>query len=128
MGARRTFVAIGLGAVAGLALTSAAAPQAVGKTVVVGRVMLNPAAPVCYVGESCSKPAPGFRLAFSRGTSVTRVRTDDQGRYRVVVPPGTYRVTTPGHKSIGSGLHPKKIAIPATERTVRNFTYDAGVR
>jgi len=124
----RTLVAVGLGAVAGLALTSAAAPKAVGKTVVAGTVMLNPAAPVCYVGEPCSKPALGFKLAFSRGTRVTRVRTDDHGRYRIVVPPGTYRVTTPGHRSIGSGLHPKKITVPATKRAVRNFTYDAGIR
>jgi hypothetical protein len=128
MNVRRSLVAVGLGFGAGLALTSAAAPQAVGKTVVTGRVMLSPAAPVCYPGEPCSKPAPGFRLSFSRGTSVARVRTDAQGRYRIVLSPGTYRVTTPGHKSIGSGLHPKKIAVTATTRLVRNFSYDAGIR
>ena len=125
---RGTLVALGLGALAVLVLTSAAAPQAVGKTVVAGTVRLDPATPVCYVGEPCSKPAPGFRLAFSRGATVTRVRTDDQGRYRVVVPPGTYRVASPGQKGIGSGLHPKTITVPARKRVIRNFTYDAGIR
>jgi hypothetical protein len=110
------------------ALTSAAAPRSVGKTVVTGAVMLNPAAPVCYPGEPCSKPARGFTLEFSQRAPVRRVTTNDQGRYRVLLRPGIYRVGSPGGKAVGNGLNPKRIKVPAQARATRNFTYDVGIR
>jgi hypothetical protein len=125
---RRTLITVGLGALAGLALTGAAAPQVVGKTVVTGTVMLNPAAPVCYPGEPCSKPARGFTLEFSQRAPVRRVKTNDQGRYRVLLRPGIYRVSSPGGKAVGNGLIPKRIKVPGQARATRNFTYDAGIR
>jgi hypothetical protein len=123
----RTLVA-GLALVGGLALANAATPQAVGKTVVSGTVMLNPAGPVCYPGEPCSKPARGFTLVFSQRAPVRRVKTNDQGRYRVLLRPGIYRVSSPGGKVAGNGLFPKRIKVPARASATRNFTYDVGIR
>jgi hypothetical protein len=109
-------------------LPSAAVPRSSAKTLVAGTVMLNPAAPVCYPGEPCSKPARGFTLEFSQRALVRRVKTNDQGRYRVLLRPGIYRVSSPGGKVAGNGLFPKRIKVPAQVRATRNFTYDAGIR
>jgi hypothetical protein len=128
-------IGLSVGALFALALTAAASPEAGGsrdavnaKTVVTGTVLLDPATPVCQVGKPCSKPLPAFKLDFSRRALVARVRTDSQGRYRASLPPGTYQVTAPAHKSIGRGLFPKRISVPAGGHPVRNFTYDAGIR
>jgi hypothetical protein len=110
------------------ALAGGAAPQSSAKTLVSGTVMLSPATPVCYVGEPCSKPARGCTLEFSQRAVVARVKTNDQGRYRVRLRPGAYRVSSPGGKVIGNGLNPKRIKVPARARAARNFTYDVGIR
>jgi hypothetical protein len=116
------------GSVFAAALAGAAAPRSATKTLISGTVMLDPATPVCYVGKSCSRPARGFTLEFSQRAPVARVKTNDQGRYRVRLRPGTYQVNSPGAKVIGNGLNPKRIKVPARARTARNFTYDAGIR
>jgi hypothetical protein len=125
---RRALIAFCVGAVPPLALASAAAPEAGMKTVVAGTVLLDPASPVCHVGEPCSKPLADFTLVFSGRGHAVRVRTDGSGRYRVSLVPGTYRVSPAAPKGLGSGFHPKRISVPAGERVVRNFTYDAGIR
>lgn len=98
------------------------------RTLVAGKVMLDPAYPVCRVGHPCARPLPGFRLVFSRrGVVAARARTDTRGRYTVRLAPGDYAVSAPAHRA-GRGLSPRRIHVPAVPRAVRNFTYDAGIR
>jgi hypothetical protein len=98
-------------------------------TLVTGTVLLDPARPVCQVGKPCSKPLVGFKLVFSRrGVRVGRAVTDRQGRYRISLPPGIYRVTTTAHRQAGRGLEPSRIYVPSRRLAIRNFTYDAGIR
>jgi hypothetical protein len=82
------------------------------------------------VGQPCTKPLVGFELAFSRRKStVARVRTDSQGRYRTALAPGAYAVTAPANRSgIGRGLAPRRIQVPLAHRVIRNFTFDEGIR
>jgi hypothetical protein len=99
------------------------------KTAVTGTVLLDPATPVCKVGQSCTRPLGAFKLDFSRRrVRVARVQTDSDGRYRVRLPAGIYRVTTPAHQRVGRGLEPRRIYVPAGRQAIRNFTYDAGIR
>jgi hypothetical protein len=97
-------------------------------TAVSGKVVLSPSRPACRVGQPCSKPLARFRLVFSRrGVVVARATTDRRGRYRVSLSAGSYAVTTP-RRSLGRGLRPTRISIPAARQAIRNFTYDAGIR
>jgi hypothetical protein len=59
-----------------------------------GKVMRGPITPTCTQGRSCSEPARGVTLRFSKdGSLVALVKTDDGGAYRVTLPPGRYFVT-----------------------------------
>jgi hypothetical protein len=99
------------------------------KAVVSGTVVLDPATPVCRVGQSCTRPLEAFKLDFSRRrVRVARVQTDRDGRYRVRLAAGIYRVTTPRSTRAGRGLEPSRINVPAGRHVIRNFTYDAGIR
>jgi hypothetical protein len=122
-------VAVALAGVAGKeGAERAASPLA--KTPLAGTVVLNPAKPVCEVGQPCSKPLAGFKLVFShRRAVVARTKTDSHGRYRVSLFPGRYAVAAPGHRpGLGRGLAPTRIHVrPVGHQTV-NFTYDAGIR
>jgi hypothetical protein len=93
-----------------------------------GRVVIDPAQPVCRVGVPCTAPAKNTWLTFSaRGRSVVRARTDARGRYRVTLRPGTYVVGV-GRGVIGRGLEPTR-AVVRTDRYRRaDFTLDIGIR
>ncbi len=96
------------------------------KTVLTGKVVLDPATPVCWVGQPCSKPLVGFTLVFSRGGNVVaRTTTGHGGRYRASLAPGRYAVK-PAHAR--GKLEPARIAVPSASRTTVNFKYDAGIR
>jgi hypothetical protein len=113
-----------------VAIAAAAGASAGATTVVSGRVLLDPASPVCRAGGPCSRPLAGFKLVFSRrGAVKARARTDTNGRYETALAAGEYAVTAPGHKStLGRGLAPRRIRIPAAGHVTRNFSYDAGIR
>ena len=87
-------------------------------------MVLSPASPVCRVGSPCSKPLPGFTLAFRRnGKVVARVTTNRRARYRVRLQPGRYAVTTPKR----GALTPSRIRV-STQPAVVTFAFDAGIR
>src|SRR5262249_38227238 len=64
-GATLAFVRSGLVVVVALGALAAAAPAA-GVAVVSGTVLLDPALPVCKVGQPCTKPLAHFKLVFWR--------------------------------------------------------------
>jgi hypothetical protein len=93
-----------------------------------GRVVIDPAQPVCRVGVPCTAPAKDTWLTFSaRGRPIVRARTNARGRYRVTLRPGTYAVRVEA-RVIGRGLEPTR-AVVRTDRYRRvDFTIDIGIR
>src|SRR4051795_8839090 len=61
-----------------------------------GKVLIDPARPVCAINQPCSAPDANEQLAFWRGTKrVARTTTASDGTFRVVLAAGVYRVTLP---------------------------------
>ena len=90
---RRLLVVVAVAAVALAASSVAAGVSAQG--VVTGRVWLEPKTMQCFT-VPCLEPALGVSLIFSQPGTRRVVTTNGEGRYRITLPPGLYRVTGPG--------------------------------
>ena len=89
----RGLVAIALAVSALAAASGAAGASAPG--VMTGRVWLDPKTSEC-VAARCPEPALGVEIVFSRPGARRVVKTNGEGRYRITLAPGLYRVTGPG--------------------------------
>jgi hypothetical protein len=93
-----------------------------------GVVLIDPAFPVCKVGEPCTKPAKYVTLVFSRqGRTVVRTKTGADGSYRITLKPGVYAVTSPNRRA-GSGLTPRRAAVRTGLYRRVVFRLDIGIR
>jgi hypothetical protein len=94
-----------------------------------GKVLIDPARPVCEIGQPCTAPDANELLAFWRGTTrVARATTAADGTFHVRLAPGVYRVTLPHRQPKWGTLEPKEIRIP-TGRDIRVvFHVDIGIR
>ncbi len=91
--------------------------------------MRGPVMPVCMVGKPCDEPAANVKLIFLRnGKTVASVRTGRDGRYRVALAPGVYRVRSPGRPALGSVIEPEKVRVPRERFARVNFSIDTGIR
>jgi hypothetical protein len=113
----------------GAAVIAGGATAAPKDTGLYGRVVIYPGYPVCMEGASCSRPAGGFVLRFSRnGHVVASVKTRSDGRFRLALAPGLYAVGTPSPKSMRPRLDPKTARVPSSRYGRANFTVDVGIR
>src|SRR5438045_1194069 len=110
-----------------LAVVMAAAPAgAVGTTGLQGFVRVGPTAPVCRIGEPCSK-AGQTTLVFTRLGRRTLVRTTKDGSYRALLPAGIYSVAT--SPKIGLGLvTPAHVKVRLGHLDHIDFFADTGIR
>jgi hypothetical protein len=93
-----------------------------------GTVVRSPTMPVCQAEQSCSAPAAGVTLAFSRGGSeVKSVVTTSTGKYHVSLAPGVYVVRLIGKSRI-ERMTPMKVTVRTGAPLRRNFTIDTGIR
>ena len=93
-----------------------------------GVVMRGPVRPVCDDSKPCDEPAPGVVLRFKRdGRVVARVTTGSGGRYRVLLRPGRYAVSTPNGRPVG-GLSPRLVRVPSGRVARVNFHIDTGIQ
>jgi hypothetical protein len=94
-----------------------------------GLVTRGPIVPVCAAEQPCDGPAKNVTLVFSRdGLVVRRATTNEQGRYRVALPPGVYRVRLAARRTIDRGLEPSRArVVPSRFRRV-DFFFDTGIR
>jgi hypothetical protein len=92
-----------------------------------GIVMRGPVTPVCVAEQPCSKPAAGVKLTFTRGGVAKAVVTNQLGRYRLALAPGTYAVRTGAGSGIGRGLEPVSVVVPAAWKR-QPFSIDTGIR
>jgi hypothetical protein len=94
-----------------------------------GEVRRGPIAPVCVAEQPCDAPAKNVTLVFSRnGTVVRRATTNDQGRYRVRLAPGTYSVRRTEKPAVGRGLEPAQARVRAGRFVRVDFSIDTGIR
>lgn len=112
-------------------LALAALPAAAGtgaKSGLRGTVTLYPASPVCFEGESCSKPAAHAILHFRRdGRVAARVETRADGTYRVMLAPGRYRVVAPKYRH-GTGVTPRTVLVPRGRIARIDLEIDTGIQ
>ncbi len=94
-----------------------------------GKVLIDPARPVCAIGLPCTAPDPHDVLAFWRGTRrIASVTTAADGSYRVALAPGLYRVTLPRRTVARARLSPVEIRIPLGRFVRVTFRVDVGIR
>jgi hypothetical protein len=75
-------------------------------------------------GQPCSAPARGLRLTFSKGGSViARVKTGDDGSYRVELPAGRYFVVGGAQP-----LRPQHVRVPDGRFRHVDFAIDTKIR
>ena len=93
-----------------------------------GVVMRGPITPVCRSDYPCEGPAPNVTLSFSRGSRVyARAKTDEHGRYRVLLPRGTYSVRT-DQRPFGTIPSPPTVRVRAQRIDRVDFSIDTGIR
>jgi hypothetical protein len=113
-------------------LVAAAAAQSSGAartSGLYGKVLIDPAMPVCKIGTPCSRPAKDLKLAFLRnGRVVKTTTTDDLGRYRVALPAGRYAVRPRVQPDFLQGFQPTRAKVPRGRFVRRDFTLDIGIR
>ena len=92
-----------------------------------GKVLIEPAFPVCRVDQPCTRPAGNTRLLFTRARLVRSTRTAEDGTYRISLAPGTYTVTAPGASRIRK-LDPGRVIVPRAGYRRVTFKLDIGIQ
>jgi Carboxypeptidase regulatory-like domain len=113
-------IAVSLAAVAG---ASAASPR----SGLYGTVRRGPITPVCTVGVACDAPARNITLTFSRTGLVRKTQTNEQGAYRLGLPPGIYSMRT-NSRPFGQTPRPARVHVRAGHTDKISFTIDTGIR
>ena len=84
---------------------------------------------MCVAEQPCTAPARNVTLVFTRqGHVLRRTKTDAEGRYRVSLPAGLYRVGLGATGKIGRGIEPAQARVRARRDTKRDFSIDTGIR
>ncbi len=92
-----------------------------------GTVTKGPTMPVCRVGQPCSAPAQ-VTLLFRRDGHTYRTRSTAAGRYRIVLAPGYYTVTTVERIGIGHDIRPRAVHVRRAHVDRLDFSIDTGIR
>ena len=70
--------------------------------------------------------AARIEMDFTSGATVTSTLTDADGRYRVELPVGTYKVSAKGYMRIVSG--PATVTVKAGDTLTADYLLDSGIR
>ncbi len=105
------------------AILAVALPAAGATSGLRGTVTRAPITPVCHAGRPCSAPAKHVKLTFMRLGRTWTTRTDDNGRYRIVLHPGLYTV-----RSAAMRLFPVHVIVPRGRIAIHDFAIDTGIR
>jgi hypothetical protein len=92
-----------------------------------GFVDKGPTKPVCRAAEPCTAPAQ-VTLLFSRAGHRYRARSAADGRYRIVLPPGSYTVTTLERVGIDRNIRPRRVHVRSAHLDRLDFSIDTGIR
>ena len=92
-----------------------------------GLVTKGPTTPVCRQGEPCTAPVQ-VTLLFHRAGHTYRTRSRPDGRYRILLSPGYYTVTTLERVDIGRNITPRSIHVRRGHVDRLDFSIDTGIR
>lgn len=94
-----------------------------------GTVLIDPAFPVCAAGRPCTAPDPHETLVFWRGPRRAAVTTTGaDGRFRVALAPGLYRITLPRRALGRSTPVPAQVRVPRGRYVAVVLHVDVGIR
>jgi hypothetical protein len=111
----------------GIAGIARPADAATAKSGLFGIVRKGPVTPVCSVDRPCDAPARAT-LVFSRRGRSTRVRSGQDGRYRIALPPGIYEVRSVERIGIRNLPRPHAVHVRAGHWDHIDFFFDTGIR
>ena len=77
-------------------------------------------------GQCANRPIPGLGLTFTDGNTSFTAKTDSAGAYSIVLPVGTWQVSTRSFERIISG--PQTLDVTAGATIVANYVVDNGIR
>ena len=93
-----------------------------------GTTTISPGMPTCKPGEPCGRPAKNVMLAFVQdGETVGTAKTDEQGHYRVTLPPGSYEVSL-RNGGPGKVVQAKTVSVASGASTKHDLSFDIGIR
>jgi hypothetical protein len=92
-----------------------------------GVVTKGPIVPVCRAGEACTAPVQ-VTLIFHRGSHAYRTRSGRDGRYRILLAPGYYTVTTLERIGTTRNIRPKAVHVRWAHVDRLDFAIDTGIR
>jgi hypothetical protein len=115
-------VLVGLVAVVAVGATAGRATLGTG---IRGLVTRGPITPVCQEGVPCSAPAKHLKITFVRAGIAKSVVTGSNGRYSILLAPGTYAVRFPTARF---GFRPRTALVVAGRMSTRDFSIDTGIR
>jgi Carboxypeptidase regulatory-like domain len=95
-----------------------------------GVIMISPARPgPIRADEPSSVPLPNTTFAVeNHNGEVASFTTDDQGRFRVSLPPGHYKVSLKGRKSTIGRFGPFEVDVASGKMTNVQWECDSGIR
>jgi hypothetical protein len=98
-------------------------------SLVVGTVTAGPVAPIEHPGRPNTRRLPGASIEALRASDVIAVtHSDDAGRYRLSVRPGTYLIRAQPPGRFLSTNPVKTVTISAGETLTVDFLLDTGIR
>ncbi len=91
-----------------------------------GVVMIGPTGGPCIANEPCTRPAGDVELEFVRSDqAAVRVTTEEDGRYRVRLEPGTYQVRAVDYP-LPATIQPMSVTVEDDAQL--NIEIDSGAR
>jgi hypothetical protein len=107
-------------------------PAPTSKGILMGEVVAGPTCPVATAEQPCPPRAVPNRLILVEtpgGAIVTRVTTDQRGRFRVMLAPGTYRVLVPQNGNpFPTQRTPQQVTVIAGKTMQVLIELDTGIR
>jgi len=94
-----------------------------------GTVLRGPITPVCQIQVPCDAPFSADFSVEQNGKMVSRFRSDQDGRFTVMLEPGTYRVVPAANAPIiFPASQAKTVAVLAGGLTEIRLTFGTGIR
>jgi len=92
-----------------------------------GIVTKGPVVPVCRAGTPCDAPVQ-VTLLFHRPGHTYRTRSGRDGRYRILLAPGIYTVTTVERIGVVRNITPRAVHVRRAHVDRLDFSIDTGIR
>jgi hypothetical protein len=101
-----------------------------GESGIEGVITISPANPgPTRIGAAASMPLAKSTFAVEKnGNEVASFVTDDQGRFRVALPTGHYKISLKGRRSSIGHIGPFEVDVEAGKMTHVQWECDSGIR